>query len=287
MSLVNAKKMVKDAFEKGYAIPHININNLEWTQVILKTAQDLKSPIILGVSEGALKYIGGYKTVVEMVKGLVDDLNISVPVTLHLDHGSYEGAKAAITHGFSSVMFDGSHLSFEDNFAKSAEIIKLAQPHDISVEVEVGTLAGEEDGVVGNGEVADVKEVAQIATLNPDMIAAGINNIHGQYPSDWIGLNFEVLSQLKAVAKRCIVLHGGSGIPEAQIKQAISLGVAKINVNTELQLANAQAIEEFVVSGQINQGKNYDPRKLLAPGVKAMAQVVKEKILLFGSNNRV
>ena len=286
MQLVNAKKIIKQAFENGYAVPHININNLEWTKIILQTANELKSPIILGVSEGALKYMGGCKTVLGLVNGLLSFLKISVPVVLHLDHGSYEGAKEAIMAGFSSVMFDGSHNPFADNFAKSQEIINLAKTKDVSVEVEVGTLAGEEDGIIGDGEVANPSEVAEISTLNPDMIAAGINNIHGQYPDNWTGLNFEVLAQLKAVAKRGIVLHGGSGIPNDQIKKAISMGVAKINVNTELQLANAAAIKGFVLSGKIDQDKNFDPRKLLAPGVEAMKKVITEKIHLFGSQNK-
>lgn len=286
MQLVNAKKIVKSAFENGYAVPHININNLEWTKIVLQTANDLKSPIILGVSEGALKYMGGHKTVVGMVEGLMEFYNISVPVALHLDHGSFEGAKKAVNAGFTSVMFDGSHLPFAENFQKSQEIITLAHEKNISVELEVGTVGGEEDGIIGDGQVADINEVTKISTLDFEMIAAGINNIHGPYPANWSGLNFDVLSKLKNITKRCIVLHGGSGIPDEQIKKAISMGVAKINVNTELQLANAKAIKQFILSGEIDKDKNFDPRKLLAPGVKAMQEAIIEKIELFGAKNQ-
>jgi len=284
--LVNAKEISKKAFEGQYAVPHININNLEWTKAILLTAEENKSPIILGTSEGAVKYMGGFNTIVGMVKGMVKDLDITVPVVLHLDHGSFEGAKKALAAGYTSVMFDGSHFPIEENVEKTKEIVALAKTKDASVEVEVGTLAGEEDGVVGAGDVADPKEVKIMADLGADMIAAGINNIHGPYPKGWTGLDFDVLSQLKEQAGRALVLHGGSGIPEDQIKKAISMGVAKINVNTELQLAFAAATREFVKSGKSEEGKNYDPRKFLAPGFEAMKDTVKEKMELFGSVNK-
>ena len=286
MKLVNAKEMIVKAFEGQYAVPHINTNNLEWTKAILESAQENNSPVIIGTSEGAVKYMGGFDTVVGMVKGMVKGLNITVPVALHLDHGSYEGALAALEAGYTSVMFDGSHFPIEENVEKTKSVIAAAQAKNASVEVEVGTLAGEEDGVIGSGDKADPKEVALMASLGPDMIAAGINNIHGQYPAGWTGLDFDVLSQLKSAAGRALVLHGGSGIPEDQIAKAISMGVGKINVNTELQLANAAAIREFVRSGKSDEGKNFDPRKFLAPGVEAMKKTVKDKMTLFGSVNK-
>lgn len=281
--LSNAKEMTSKAFKGQYAVPHININNLEWTKAILTSAQELNSPVILGTSEGAVKYMGGFNTIVAMVNGLIEDLNITVPVSLHLDHGTYEGAIKALEAGYPSVMFDGSHFPLDENISKTKDIIKLANKVNASVEVEVGTLAGEEDGVTGGGEVAKPEEVKIMADLGADMIAAGINNIHGQYPSNWTGLNFDVLSKLKDVAQRCLVLHGGSGIPESQIKKAISMGVAKINVNTELQLAFAHATWEFVESGKAKEGKNFDPRKLMNPGYEAMKKTVKEKMEMFGS----
>lgn len=286
MALVNAKEMIKKAFEGQYAVPHINTNNLEWTKAILEAAQENNSPVIIGTSEGAVKYMGGFDTLVGMVSGMVKGLGITVPVALHLDHGSYDGAMAALKAGYSSVMFDGSHFPIEENVKKTKEVLAFAKEKNASVEVEVGTLGGEEDGVIGSGDKADPKEVALMASLGPDMIAAGINNIHGQYPADWTGLDFEVLSQLKAAAGMGLVLHGGSGIPEDQIAKAISMGVAKINVNTELQLANAEAIREFVRSGKSDEGKNFDPRKLLAPGVNAMKETVTHKMKLFGSVNK-
>ena len=286
MPLVNAKEMTRKAFEGQYAVPHININNLEWTRAILETAQEMNSPIILGTSEGAVKYMGGMKTVHGMVAGLVEDLNITVPVVLHLDHGSFEGALKALKSGYTSVMYDGSHSPFEENFKNSKEVVEAAKAVNASVEVEVGTLGGEEDGIIGNGDMADAKEVAQMATLGPDMIAAGIGNIHGPYPASWKSLSFETLSTLKEAAGRCLVLHGGSGIPEDQIVKAISMGVSKINVNTELQQANAAAVKEFVISGKIDQGKNFDPRKLYADGFQAMKDTVKFKINQFGSANK-
>ena len=261
MALVNAKEITKKAFEGQYAVPHINTNNLEWTKAILLTAEKMKSPVIIGSSEGAVKYMGGFKTVAALIKAMHDDLGITVPVAIHLDHGSYEGALKALEAGYTSVMFDGSHFPIDENVDKTKKVIAAAAKKNASVEVEVGTLAGEEDGVVGAGDVADPAEVKLMADLGADMIAAGINNIHGPYPKGWTGLDFDVLSKLKAEAKRCLVLHGGSGIPQEQIKKAISMGVAKINVNTELQLAHAAAIREFVRSGKSDEAKNYAPRK--------------------------
>lgn len=286
MALVNAKEMTTKAFEGQYAVPHINTNNLEWSKTILETAQEMNSPIIIATSEGAVKYMGGQHVVVGMVKGLIQDLNITVPVALHLDHGSKEGALNALKAGYTSVMYDGSHEDFETNYANSKEVIEAAKAGNQSVEVEVGTLGGEEDGITGNGDMADPIEVAKMASLGPDMIAAGIGNIHGPYPASWKSLSFETLSTLKEAAGRTIVLHGGSGIPEDQIIKAISMGVSKINVNTELQQANAAAIKEFVISGKVDEGKNFDPRKLYADGTKAMKETVKFKINQFGSANK-
>ena len=286
MPLVNAKEMTKKAFEGQYAVPQMNINNLEWTKSILEACEEVKSPIILGVSEGAMKYMGGWNTIAGMVKGLMKDLKITIPVALHLDHGSYEATFKALEAGFTSVMFDGSHFPFEENMKKSKEVLKAVKKHKASLEVEVGTLGGEEDGIIGTGEFADPEEVRTIATINPDMIAAGIGNIHGPYPEDWTTLSFETLAQLKDAAGRAIVLHGGTGIPEDQIKRAISMGVAKINVNTELQLVNAAAIKEFVASGKIDEGKNYDPRKINAVGIKAIKEAVIFKVKQFGSDNK-
>lgn len=286
MAIVNAKEITKKAFEGQYAVPHINTNNLEWTKAILLTAEKMKSPVIIGSSEGAVKYMGGFKTVSSLVKAMHDDLGITVPVAIHLDHGSYEGAMKALEAGYTSVMFDGSHFPIDENVDKTKKVIAAAAEKGASVEVEVGTLAGEEDGVIGAGDVADPKEVKLMADLGADMIAAGINNIHGPYPEGWTGLDFDVLSQLKAEAGRCLVLHGGSGIPLEQIQKAISMGVAKINVNTELQLANAEAIREFVKSGKSEEGKNYDPRKFLAPGFDAMCKTVEQKMTEFGSLNK-
>ncbi len=285
--LVNAKDALKKAKEGKYAIGQFNINNLEWTKAILLTAEECKSPVILGVSEGAAKYMCGFKTVAAMVSAMADSLNITVPVILHLDHGSYEGAKAAIEAGFSSVMFDGSHYGIEENIEKTKEIIALANSKGISVEAEVGAIGGEEDGVVGNGEVADPAECKMIAELGVDMLAAGIGNIHGKYPDNWAGLNFDVLAEIeKATAPMPLVLHGGTGIPEEMIKKAISLGVSKINVNTECQLSFAAATREYIEAGKDLEGKGFDPRKLLAPGTEAIKATVKEKMELFGSINK-
>ena len=285
--LVSAKEMLIKAREGKYSVGQFNINNLEWTKAILLTAQENNSPVILGVSEGAGKYMGGYKTVVGMVNGLLEGLNITVPVALHLDHGSYDGALKVIEAGFSSVMFDGSHYSIEENIAKTKEIIEIANAKGISVEAEVGSIGGEEDGVVGAGEIADPAECKQIADLGVDMLAAGIGNIHGKYPENWAGLNFDALAAINnATGDMPLVLHGGTGIPEEMIKEAISLGVSKINVNTECQLVFAEATRKYIEEGKDLQGKGFDPRKLLAPGFEAIKTCVKEKMELFGSINK-
>ena len=265
--LVSAKEMLVKAKKGKYAVGQFNINNLEWTKAILLTAQENNSPVILGVSEGAGKYMCGYKTIVGMVEGMLEELNITVPVALHLDHGSFEGAKETIAAGFSSVMFDGSHYGIEENVEKTKEIVALAHSKGISVEAEVGSIGGEEDGVVGAGEVADPAECKRIADLGIDFLAAGIGNIHGKYPENWAGLNFEVLGKINEdTGDMPLVLHGGSGIPDEMIKEAISLGVAKINVNTECQLVFAEATRKYIEEGKDQQGKGYDPRKVLAPG---------------------
>jgi len=285
--LVSAKEMLNKAREDKYAVGQFNINNLEWTKAVLLTAQENNSPVILGVSEGAGKYMGGYKTIVGMVNGMLEELNITVPVALHLDHGSYDGALKAIEAGFSSVMFDGSHYSIEENIAKTKEIVEIAHSKGISVEAEVGSIGGEEDGVVGNGEVADPNECKLIADLGVDMLAAGIGNIHGKYPENWAGLNFDALEAInKATGDMPLVLHGGTGIPAEMIQKAISLGVSKINVNTECQLSFADATRKYIEAGKDLQGKGFDPRKLLAPGFEAIKATVKEKMELFGSVNK-
>ena len=285
--LVSAAKMLKDAKAGKYAVGHFNINNLEWTKAILLTAQELNSPVILGVSEGAGKYMCGFKTVTAMVDAMVDELGITVPVALHLDHGSYEGALKCIEAGFSSVMFDGSHYGIEENITKTKEIIALAHSKGISVEAEVGAIGGEEDGVIGGGEVADPEECKMIADLGVDMLAAGIGNIHGKYPANWKGLRFDVLANIQELTGEMpLVLHGGTGIPADMIREAISLGVSKINVNTECQLAFAEATRKYIEAGKDLEGKGFDPRKLLAPGVEAIKATVKEKMELFGSVNK-
>ncbi|MBQ2390445.1 MAG: class II fructose-1,6-bisphosphate aldolase [Clostridia bacterium] len=282
--LVSAKEMLTKAKAGKYAVGQFNINNLEWTKAILLTAEELKSPVILGVSEGAGKYMCGYKTVVGMVKGMIDELGITVPVALHLDHGSYEGAKACIEAGFSSVMFDGSHYPIEENIAKTKELVETCDKLGLSLEAEVGAIGGEEDGVVGSGEVADPEECKMVADLGVTMLAAGIGNIHGKYPANWAGLNFDVLAKIQELTGTMpLVLHGGTGIPEDMIKKAISLGVSKINVNTECQLSFAAATRKYVEEGKDLQGKGFDPRKLLAPGFEAIKATVKEKMELFGS----
>ncbi len=285
--LVSASEMLKKAKEGKYAVGQFNINNLEWTKAILLTAQECNSPVILGVSEGAGKYMTGFKTVTAMVKAMVEDLGITVPVALHLDHGSYDGAKKCIEAGFSSVMFDGSHYDIEENIQKTKEIIALANAKGVSVEAEVGSIGGEEDGVVGAGEVADPDECKMIADLGVDMLAAGIGNIHGKYPANWAGLNFEALDKIQQkTGKMPLVLHGGTGIPAEMIQKAISLGVSKINVNTECQLTFAEATRKYIEAGKDLEGKGFDPRKLLAPGFEAIKATVKEKMELFGSINK-
>ena len=285
--LVSAKEMLTKAKQGKYAVGQFNINNLEWTKAILLTAQECNSPVILGVSEGAGKYMCGYKTVVGMVNGMLEELNITVPVALHLDHGSYDACYKCIEAGFSSVMFDGSHYPIEENIAKTTELVKVCEEKGLSLEAEVGAIGGEEDGVVGNGECADPNECKMIADLGVTMLAAGIGNIHGKYPANWKGLSFETLDAVQQqTGDMPLVLHGGTGIPEDMIKKAISLGVAKINVNTECQLAFAAATRGYVEAGKDLQGKGFDPRKLLAPGVEAIKATVKEKMELFGSVNK-
>lgn len=284
MGLVSAKEMLEKAKAGKYAVGQFNINNLEWTKAILQTAQELQSPVILGVSEGAGKYMTGYKTVVGMVKGMIEEMNITVPVALHLDHGSYEGCYKCIEAGFSSVMFDGSHYPIAENVAKTTELVKVCAEKGLSLEAEVGAIGGEEDGVIGKGECADPAECKAVADLGVTMLAAGIGNIHGKYPDNWEGLSFETLAAIsEQVGAMPLVLHGGTGIPAEQVKKAISLGVAKVNVNTECQLAFAAATREYVEAGKDLQGKGFDPRKLLAPGFEAIKATVKEKMELFGS----
>ena len=282
--LVSAKETLNKARDGKYAVGQFNINNLEWTKAILLTAQECSSPVILGVSEGAGKYMCGYKTVVGMVEGMIKELNITVPVALHLDHGSFEGAKACINAGFSSIMFDGSHYPIEENIAKTTELVNACNVLGLSIEAEVGSIGGEEDGVIGAGECADPDECKAIADLGVTMLAAGIGNIHGKYPENWAGLSFETLAAVKEkVGDMPLVLHGGTGIPSDMIKKAISLGVAKINVNTECQLAFQEATRKYIEEGKDIQGKGFDPRKLLAPGFEAIKATVKEKMELFGS----
>ena len=282
--LVTAKEMLEKARDGKYAVGHFNINNLEWTKAILQTAEELRSPVILGVSEGAGKYMTGFKTVVGMVNGMLEELKITVPVALHLDHGTYEGCLKCIDAGFSSIMFDGSHYPIEENVEKTKELIRICREKGMSLEAEVGAIGGEEDGVIGMGECADPNECKMIADLGVDMLAAGIGNIHGKYPANWKGLSFETLAAVKeAVGDMPLVLHGGTGIPEDMIKKAISLGVAKINVNTECQLAFADATRKYIEAGKDLEGKGFDPRKLLAPGAEAIKATVKTKMELFGS----
>ena len=282
--LVSAKEMLNKALEGKYAVGQFNINNLEWTKAILLTAQECNSPVILGVSEGAGKYMCGYKTVVGMVKGMIEELNITVPVALHLDHGTFEGAKACINAGFSSIMFDGSHYPIAENIEKTTALVNTCDILGISLEAEVGSIGGEEDGVIGMGECADPNECKAIADLGVTMLAAGIGNIHGKYPANWPGLSFETLAAVKEkVGNMPLVLHGGTGIPADMIKKAISLGVSKINVNTECQLAFQEATRKYIEEGKDLQGKGFDPRKLLAPGFEAIKATDKEKMELFGS----
>ena len=285
--LVSVTEMLQKAKAGKYAVGQFNINNLEWTKAILLTAEECKSPVILGVSEGAGKYMGGYKTIVGMVNGMLEYLNITVPVAIHLDHGTYDGAMAAMEAGFSSIMFDGSHYPIDENIAKTTELVNLAHSKGISLEAEVGAIGGEEDGVVGAGEIADPNECKMIADLGVDFLAAGIGNIHGKYPENWKGLDFDTLAAISAATDPMpLVLHGGTGIPEDMIKKAISLGVSKINVNTECQLAFQEATRKYIEEGKDLVGKGFDPRKLLAPGFEAIKATVKEKIELFGSANK-
>lgn len=282
--LVSAKEMLTKAKEGKYAVGQFNINNLEWTKAILLTAQECNSPVILGVSEGAGKYMCGYKTIVGMVNGMLEELNITVPVALHLDHGSYEGAKACIEAGFSSIMFDGSHYPIEENVEKTRELVAICNDKGMSIEAEVGSIGGEEDGVVGAGECADPDECKMIADLGVTMLAAGIGNIHGKYPDNWAGLSFETLDAVQQkTGSMPLVLHGGTGIPADMIQKAISLGVSKINVNTECQLSFQEATRKYIEAGKDLEGKGFDPRKLLAPGTEAIKATVKEKMELFGS----
>ena len=285
--LVSAKEMLTKAKAGHYAVGQFNINNLEWTKAALQTAQECNSPIILGVSEGAGKYMCGFKTVADMVKAMIDELKITVPVALHLDHGSYEGCYKCIEAGFSSIMFDGSHYPIDENVAKTTELVKVCAEKGLSLEAEVGSIGGEEDGVVGMGECADPNECKMIADLGVDMLAAGIGNIHGKYPANWAGLSFETLAAVsEKTGDMPLVLHGGTGIPADMIKKAISLGVSKINVNTECQLAFQAATRAYIEAGKDLQGKGFDPRKLLAPGVEAIKATIKEKMELFGSINK-
>ena len=285
--LVNATNMLLKARDGHYAVGQFNINNLEWTKSILLTAQEMNSPVILGVSEGAGKYMTGFKTVAAMVKAMDESLGITVPVALHLDHGTYEGAKACVAAGFTSIMFDGSHYSIDENVAKTTELVALAHDHGLSIEAEVVSIGGEEDGFIGMGEVADPAECAKIASLGIDFLAAGIGNIHGKYPANWKGLDFVALDKIhNATDNIPLVLHGGTGIPDEMIKKAISLGVSKINVNTECQLSFADATRKYIEAGKDLEGKGFDPRKLLAPGAEAIKATVREKIELFGSANK-
>lgn len=281
--IVNAKEFLDKAYENGYAIGHFNTNNLEWTRAILEAAEEKQTAVIIASSEGAAKYMGGFHVVSDLVRAMHDELNITVPVAIHLDHGSYEGAKACIEAGYTSVMFDGSSLPLEENLEKTREIVELAHDKNISVEAEVGGIGGEEDGVASEGELADVEECKKIASCGIDFLAAGIGNIHGVYPDNWKGLNFDRLKEISDAVNMPIVLHGGTGIPEEQVKKAISLGVSKINVNTECQISFAKATREYIEAGKDLEGKGFDPRKLLAPGTKAIKETIYEKIAMMGS----
>ncbi|MCL1858878.1 MAG: class II fructose-1,6-bisphosphate aldolase [Oscillospiraceae bacterium] len=285
--LANAVGMLKKAKDGRYAVAQININNLEWTKAVLQTVEELKSPVILGVSAGAAKYMTGFATVTAMVKAMDAALNISVPVAIHLDHGKYGEALECIEAGFTSIMFDGSHFSIEENVEKTKELVQIAHKNGLSIEAEVGSIGGEEDGVIGMGEIADPEQCKLIASLGIDFLAAGIGNIHGVYPPNWKGLDFDALEKIhNATGGIPLVLHGGTGIPEDMIKKAISLGVSKINVNTECQLTFAAATRKYIEAGKDRESKGFDPRKLLTPGFEAIKQTVKEKILLFGSDNK-
>ena len=287
MPLVEGGAVLRKALEGKYAVGQFNINNLEWTKSILLECEELKSPVILGVSEGAGKYMGGFNTVVGMVKGMMEDLNITIPVILHLDHGTYEGAKAAIEAGFSSIMFDGSHYPIDENLEKTREIVELAHSKGISVEAEVGSIGGEEDGVIGSGEVADPAEAKALVDTGIDFLAAGIGNIHGAYPENWQGLDMEVLQELqRTVGGVPMVLHGGTGIPAEMVQEAISYGISKVNVNTELQWAFAEEVRKYIEAGKDKEGKGFDPRKILAEPAAAIRRMVREKVEIFGSANK-
>ena len=287
MPLVEGGAVLRKALEGKYAVGQFNINNLEWTKSILLECEELKSPVILGVSEGAGKYMGGYNTVVGMVKGMMEDLNITIPVILHLDHGTYEGAKAAIEAGFSSIMFDGSHYPIDENLEKTREIVELAHSKGISVEAEVGSIGGEEDGVIGSGEVADPAEAKALVDTGIDFLAAGIGNIHGAYPENWKGLDMEVLQELqRTVGGVPMVLHGGTGIPAEMVQEAISYGISKVNVNTELQWAFAEEVRKYIEAGKDKEGKGFDPRKILAEPAAAIRRMVRTKVEIFGSANK-
>ena len=287
MPLVEGGAVLRKALEGKYAVGQFNINNLEWTKSILLECEELKSPVILGVSEGAGKYMGGFNTVVGMVKGMMEDLNITIPVILHLDHGTYEGAKAAIEAGFSSIMFDGSHYPIDENLEKTREIVELAHSKGISVEAEVGSIGGEEDGVIGSGEVADPAEAKALVDTGIDFLAAGIGNIHGAYPENWKGLDMEVLQELqRTVGGVPMVLHGGTGIPAEMVQEAISYGISKVNVNTELQWAFAEEVRKYIEAGKDKEGKGFDPRKILAEPAAAIRRMVREKVEIFGSANK-
>jgi len=292
MTIMNAKQMIQNAREQQYAISAFNTNNLEWTQAILRVAKERQAPTLMAISMGAVKYMGGFKVVANLVRNLDEAMEIDVPIAIHLDHGTFEGAKEAIDAGFTSVMFDGSNLPLAENLTKTAEIVELAKKSNVSVEAEVGSIGGEEDGVVGDGEIAPIDDAIQMAQTGIDFLAAGIGNIHGQYPENWNGLHLDHLSELSTAVSNAvhhpmpIVLHGGSGIPDDQIKQAIQLGVAKVNVNTEAQLAFHQGIRDYVLSNKDLEGKNYDPRKFLKPGFSAIEQALNERIDVFGNANK-
>ncbi|AXE60721.1 fructose-bisphosphate aldolase [[Mycoplasma] phocae] len=284
MKLVNINHMLKKAYQEKYAVAHININNLEWTKSALEVADELKAPIIISASVGAVKYFGGYHVVSELVKSLIVDLNIKTEVALHLDHGNYDDCIKALEAGFSSIMYDGSHEIFSENYKNTKQLILLAHSQNASIEAEIGTIGGEEDGIISSGQlVSNIDEAIQMQQLGIDALAVGINNIHGKYPSYWKSLNFDILNQINEACRIPLVLHGGSGIPKDQVQTAISLGIAKININTELQIANAEAIKEFVISKKIDKNKNYDPRKIANFGMQALKKVLKEKFAEFGS----
>ncbi|VEU75715.1 Fructose-bisphosphate aldolase [Mycoplasmopsis maculosa] len=286
MSILNAKVLVEHAVKNNYAVPHINVNNLEWVKATLLTAEEAKSPLIISASTSAIKYMGGYKTVCNLIKNMYDEYKMTIPLAIHLDHGNFEACLLAIESGFTSIMFDGSSLDFSENYSKTATLVKLAHDSNISIEAEVGSIGGVEDDIISCGELASLEEAIQLSNLGIDFLAAGIGNIHGPYPKNWTSLDFNRLKEIREKTNLGIVLHGGSGIPEDQIKKAISLGIAKINVNTELQQHFARAVEEFVLSGKSKEKKNYDPRIFLKPGYEAVCKLLKSIFILFGSLNK-